>query len=285
VTLDPKLVQQLLNPQPNQQQLKPPNPTHLKIALTATIGSCLGLVLLWIGSFLADSGESYGIGGAVAPILIAPTAFVLVPCICIMISVRKVAATNYGLSVTSIVFSSLTLTGAFINGIIFAIIGGSESNNNYYYNDYYYNQYCTGCRRDNPKLISAGFGIVALSSFVLFFSQLSILIVSCLEVKRVVRTSSQQQQIIIVQQAPNNQNGQPQFILANGQPQQFAFMQPQYVNQQGQPQFMQQGPPQYGQAPPQYGQATPQLYYQPQMVVNSPPIVTQTTESVNRSEV
>jgi len=260
--LDPHRLQQIMNNTPEQE--KPPKCLHKRVAVVSLIFTIIGLIILWTGAFVTDAGNSYGANGAFVILYIfAPTAFILVSNILLLVSVRR-QRTNYGLSVTPVVFSSLTVSGMLINGMVFASVASynaedlkSRNYAGYYYATYGY-YYASPYSESKDHLYATGLTLITVSSFVVFLAQIATLVVSALEIKRVVRTQSQGQRVIIVQAPPQVQS--------------FAIMSPYGAQPQYIPPTMQV-----------YGNAmnnTPMMVNPQLMPYYPPPTVTQQTTSV-----
>eukprot|EP01114_Cavostelium_apophysatum_P019381 TRINITY_DN6232_c1_g1_i1.p1 TRINITY_DN6232_c1_g1~~TRINITY_DN6232_c1_g1_i1.p1 ORF type:complete len:210 (+),score=27.28 TRINITY_DN6232_c1_g1_i1:131-760(+) len=134
----------------------------------ATFFTTLALTSISVGAFFLDDswelGAHLGTGWIVA-ILILPILLSFLPVNLTLISVKK-ELTNYGLTVTSIIFSSFVMLLSLANGVVFVFF--------LFFVDW-----------DNNGVIGT---ICTFSgSFVLFLSQLAILVVAILELTRAAK--------------------------------------------------------------------------------------------------
>jgi len=203
-------------------------PASRRTKLTTFICSALtvlGIAFLWFASFFLDSLGGDGSAAFMIVIILIPCSlFIIVSNIIAIASVRKLS-TNYGLSITPIVFASLVVIACLVSGIIFSLVTSTFYS---YVQDVCYDQNSVCLTFYRGYFI--GFLFISLGSFIVSLSQIGIIVVSASEIKRASKSTSR---VIVVSNNYQPLNYPPQLMQMNPTNSQFVQLdsQPQYINQ------------------------------------------------------
>jgi len=191
---------------------RPPKRSYQIFSVAGFGGTLIGSIILWVGVFIPNSSSIF------AMYLLLFEAFLIVPGALTLISSFR--RTNYGITITAIVFACLNVVSTFITGCILiatfpvtqALYCSSYAYNNWGYTTMYYSEYYRNACLGN-KLVVGGMIII-------FVFQIVVLVMASLESRRVPKSNAQPQVIYITA---------PQMAPMQTFPTQFPGMPPQYV--------------------------------------------------------
>jgi len=173
-------------------------------AIISTIITSIGVIMVIVGSFVADYASDYGVHLWILIILTFPVIWIYISHIFLLISVYR-TKTHYGFSVISLVFACLTLLGGLGVLISFSFISESTIPENYSYSYSYYSAYSGYTHYTYTHQYGSwgehnGFAVVSAAGGLIMIGQILAVIFSSFEIRRV--PPSLKNPMIIQQQFP-----------------------------------------------------------------------------------
>jgi len=173
-----------------------PSSRNQRGAIASIIITSVGVVILIIGSCVADSSidqdkdfnYDYPVQLFMVVILTFPIIWIYISHIFLLISVYR-TRTHHGFSVTALVFAIFTLIGGLIILIAYALISDSMSQmyRSYDYEDDCTYGYCTSAPRETTvgtKGQQAGYALVSFAGALIMVGQIVVVIFSAFEIRR-----------------------------------------------------------------------------------------------------